>query len=169
MNVTTRKPTPPSDDKRWRIVEATMRRHGHESDALIEALHSTQEAFGFLDESSLRYVAAALGVPPSAAYGVATFYQHFAMRPPGEHTCVVCLGTVCHLKGGRALLAAVEHEARIEPGETTADGTLSMLTARCVGACAIAPVAVLDGDVVGKLTPEDVVERVRKWARHDPR
>ena len=70
---------PPSDDKRWRVVDATMRRHGYKPSALIEALHAVQQAFGYLDEPSLRFVAGSLGVPLSRVYGVATFYYYFSM------------------------------------------------------------------------------------------
>ena len=74
----------PSADRRWRIVEATMRRHGHQSHALIETLHTVQEAFGYLDKAALQYVAAALRVPLSRAYGVATFYHLFNLKPQGS-------------------------------------------------------------------------------------
>ena len=102
------KPAPPSDDKRWRIVNATMRRHGHRPNALIETLHTVQEAFGFLDEDGLRYVALSLRAPLSRVYGAATFYHFFTLKPPGEHTCVVCTGTACYIKGAAALLDAVK-------------------------------------------------------------
>ena len=92
-------PKPPTDDKRWRIVEATMRRQGYDTHALIEALHSAQQAFGFLDEPTMRYVAASLRVPLSKVYGVATFYHYFTLKPQGKHACVVCLGTACYIKG----------------------------------------------------------------------
>jgi bidirectional [NiFe] hydrogenase diaphorase subunit len=88
-------PAPPSDDRRWRLVDATMRRHGRQSHALIESLHTVQESFGYLDLEALRYVAASLRVPLSRVYGVATFYHLFNLKPQGQHTCVVCLGTAC--------------------------------------------------------------------------
>ena len=99
------KPTPPnSSDKRWKLVDATMRRLGHHSRGLIETLHTVQETFGYLDEDALRYVAASLRVPFSRAYGVATFYAFFTLKPAGEHTCVVCMGTACYIKGAPQLL-----------------------------------------------------------------
>jgi bidirectional [NiFe] hydrogenase diaphorase subunit len=85
MPLTSKKPPLPSEDKRWRIVNGTMRRHGYARDALIETLHTVQESFGFLDKVSLRFVADSLRVPLSQAYGVATFYHFFTMKPPGEH------------------------------------------------------------------------------------
>src|SRR5437763_15826681 len=107
---------PPSDDKRWRVVDAAMRRHGYAPAALIEALHAVQQSFGFLDEPSLRYVARSLGVPLSRVYGVATFYHFFSMKPQGEHTCVVCTGTACYIKNSAALLAAVGETLGVSPG-----------------------------------------------------
>lgn len=160
-------PVPPSDDRRWRIVGATMRRHGNASHALIETLHSVQEAFGYLDEESLRYVAAALRVPLSAVYGVATFYHFFTLKPPGEHTCVVCKGTACYIKGASQILAAVEEAYGIKPGETTADNQVSLLTARCLGACGLAPAVVFDGEVAGNMLPSEVIERIGRWIHHD--
>lgn len=154
--------SPPSDDKRWKIVEATMRRQGYVPSTLIEALHSIQEAFGFLDDAALRYVSAALRVPPSRVYGVATFYHFFTMRPPGRHTCVVCTGTACYIKGAPALLKAIENNFGIKQGETTPDGELSLLTARCIGSCSLAPAAVFDGQVGGKLEPAAMLERIER-------
>lgn len=153
---------PPSEDKRWKIVDTTMRRNGYVSSALIEALHSAQEAFGYLDEAALRYVAASLHVPPSKVYGVATFYHFFTMRPPGKHTCVVCTGTACYIKGAGALLQALDKDLGIKQGETTADGEISVLTARCLGSCSLAPAAVFDGQVAGNLEPDAMMERIAR-------
>ncbi len=160
------KPSPPSTDKRWRIVDATMRRNGHQGHALIETLHSMQESFGYLGPEGLRYVAESLKIPLSQAYGAATFYHFFTMKPPGRHTCVVCTGTACYIKGATALLKAIEEQFGIKPGETTPDGELSLLTARCVGSCSIAPVGVFDKDVVGKLSPAGMAQRAGKCCHH---
>ena len=157
----------PSDDKRWKIVEATARRHGKEAHALIETLHTVQECFGYLDEAALRYVALMLRVPLSRVYGAATFYHFFTLKPKGKHTCVVCTGTACYIKGAPALLAGLERKYRVRPGETTPDGELSVLTARCLGSCGLAPAAVLDSAVMGKIAPDDMLSRVERGIRHD--
>src|SRR5271165_6370594 len=157
------KPTPPTDDRRWKLVDAAMRKHGHEPSALIESLHSVQEAFGYLDERGLRYVALSLRVPFSKVYGVSTFYHFFTLKPHGEHTCVVCKGTACYVKGADALIAAVERAGRVHVGETTANGRLSLLTARCLGACGIAPAVVIDDTVKGHQSPEGLLEAVKGW------
>ena len=156
------KVAPPSNDKRWKLVDATMRRHGHQSHALIESLHTVQESFGYLEKDALRYVAQSLRVPLSRVYGVATFYHFFTLKPQGRHTCVVCTGTACYIKGTAQLLEAIEKTAGITPGETTADNQLSLLTARCFGSCGLAPAATFDGEVAGKLKPADVLARITK-------
>lgn len=158
---------PPSDDKRWRIVQATMRRNGFARHSLIETLHTVQEAFGYLDEDSLRYVGRSLRVPASQVYGVSTFYHLFSLKPAGKHTCVVCTGTACYIKGAPQLLDAFKEKYGLKPGETTADGQISLLTARCVGSCGVAPVAVFDGDVAGKLTPDASLARAERWLEED--
>jgi len=159
------KASPPSDDKRWKIVAGTMRRHGYSRNALIETLHTVQKSFGYLDRESLRFVAHSLRVPLSKAFGVATFYHFFTLKPPGEHACIVCLGTACYIKGAPQLLTEVEKSFGIKPGETTPDGRVSVLTARCVGSCSFAPVALFDGDVAGKLGAPEMAARLRRWDR----
>jgi bidirectional [NiFe] hydrogenase diaphorase subunit len=110
-----KRPLPPSADKRWRIVDATMRRHGYSSNALIESLHTAQESFGYLDEQALRFVAMSLRAPLSKVYGVATFYQFFSLKPQGEHNCVVCMGTACYIKGAPRLLDALDERYQVKP------------------------------------------------------
>ena len=167
MGTSFRKPVAPSSDKRWRIVDATMRRLGNESHALIEALHTVQESFGFLDTDSLRYVANSLRVPLSQAYGVATFYHYFSLKPPGAHTCVVCTGTACYIKGSAKLLQTIEKKFGIRPGETTEDGQLSLVTARCLGSCGLAPVAVFDQQISGMMTQESLLAKLGRMEKHD--
>lgn len=156
------KPAAPSEDKRWKIVDAAMRRNGYQGSALIETLHAVQEAFGYLEPEGLRFVAQSLKTPLSQVYGAATFYHFFTMKPPGRRTCVVCTGTACYIKGAPGLIDAMTEAYGVKPGETTGDGRLSLLTARCVGSCSIAPVAVFDKDVVGKLGPADIVGRSQR-------
>jgi len=163
MIATTEKLTPPTDDKRWKIVNATMRRNGYRRDALIETLHTVQESFGYLDEDGLAYVAKSLNCPLSAVYGVATFYHFFSLKPGGEHTCVVCTGTACYIKGAPKLTQLMKERYDIEPGQTTPDGKVSLLSARCLGSCGLAPAVVYDGDVAGKVTPEQLQSKVEGW------
>ncbi len=156
---------PPTDDKRWKIVDATMRRNGQDRHALIETLHTVQESFGYLDEPALKYVARSLRVPLSAVYGVATFYHFFTLKPAGRHTCVVCMGTACYIKGAQKLIEMVGQRYGIKPGETSEDGEASLLAARCLGSCGLAPAVVLDGEVAGKQTPDELIKRMERWSQ----
>jgi bidirectional [NiFe] hydrogenase diaphorase subunit len=155
-------PPLPNHDKRWKMVNATMRRAGYADHALIEALHSVQEAFGFIDDQAMRFVADSLDLPLSKVYGVATFYHLFMLKPQGRHTCVVCTGTACYIKGSDALLDHLEQQFHVKPGETTPDQELSILTARCVGACGLAPAVVIDGDVSGKLDHDTLIAKLQQ-------
>jgi bidirectional [NiFe] hydrogenase diaphorase subunit len=160
------RPVPPTADKRWKLVEATMRRMGNNPRGLIESLHTVQEVFGYLDVGALRFVARSLRVPLSRAYGVATFYHFFSLKPPGEHTCVLCIGTACYIKGAPQLLEAVKQELGVAPGQTTSDGKVSVLGARCLGSCGLAPAVVYDHEVAGKVTPQALRQRLANWKSH---
>jgi bidirectional [NiFe] hydrogenase diaphorase subunit len=161
------KPLLPSDDKRWRIVNGTMRRHGYARNALIETLHTVQQSFGYLDKDSLRFVAVSLRVPLSQAYGVATFYHYFTLKPPGKHTCPVCLGTACYIKGASQLVAEAEKTLGVSCGDTTPDLRASLLSVRCLGSCSGAPVAVYDGELVVKEDAAALQKRLEDWMAHD--
>lgn len=156
------KPVLPSKDKRWKLVNATMRRNGYADDALIEALHSVQDAFGYLDETAMNFVAESLDVPLSKVFGVATFYHLFMLKPKGRHACVVCTGTACYIKGAGGLLEAIQSKYDILPGETTPDKALSVLSARCVGACGLAPAVVFDREVLGKQAPDQLISKLEE-------
>lgn len=155
-----------SGDKRFKILEAHMKKHQFKHDALIEVLHKAQELFGYLEDDLLLFIANKLKLPASRVYGVATFYHFFTLKPKGQHTCVVCMGTACYVKGADKVLAAVEEKAKIKAGETTANNQLSLLTARCIGACGIAPAVVYDGTVTPRQTPATALEHVKGWLDH---
>jgi bidirectional [NiFe] hydrogenase diaphorase subunit len=160
MPVLYARPVAPSDDKRWKIVETRMRRLGDRPEALIEALHAAQEAFGYLDADALHYVGDTLGVPHSRVFGVATFYSFFTLKPQGEHTCVVCTGTACYINGAKEILAALDTTLGLKPKQTTEDGKVSLLTARCLGACSLAPAVIVDGETRGKATGAELVAQL---------
>ncbi len=156
----------PSGDDRFARIDEAMRRHRFEQDALIEVLHAAQEHFGYLRADLLQYIAHGLKLPPSRVHGVATFYHLFTLTPRGKHTCVVCTGTACYVRGVERLLAAIESETGAVPGRTTPDGRITLEVARCVGACGIAPVVVFDGNAEGSQTAESALDRIRKWNDH---
>ncbi|MFW6082709.1 MAG: NAD(P)H-dependent oxidoreductase subunit E [Chloroflexota bacterium] len=129
---------------------------------LIPILQKTQATYGWLPEESLRLIADRLGTALSRVYGVATFYSQFYLERRGKHELYLCDGTACHVKGTPRLVKAVQDEFGIRPGETTPDGELTMELVYCMGSCALAPVAVLDGQVMGRMEPDRLIRRVKK-------
>ena len=157
-----KRPDPPSDDKRWKLVDVTMRRNGYTGHALIETLHTVQSSFGYIDDVAMRYVGQSLGLPLSKVYGVATFYHLFSLKPQGRHSCVVCTGTACYIKGAGDLLDGIQQRFQVGPGETTSDDRISVLSARCLGACGLAPAAVVNGQVLGKVETKGLLARLEE-------
>lgn len=155
----------PSGDKRFKRLDVAMKRNQYRADSLIEVLHAAQEAFGFLELDVLQYVARGLQLPLSRVYGVATFYHLFSLKPNGKHSCVICLGTACYVKGADKIIEALEAELGIKLGETTPDDEVSLLSARCLGACGIAPANVYDGTVAGNQDAASTLEAVRAWTQ----
>jgi len=151
----------PSGDQRFIMLDTILKRHQYQQDALIEILHKAQELFGYLKKDLLLYIACSLKLPPSRVYGVATFYHLFSLVPKGRHSCVVCTGTACYVKGAAALLTIIEETAHIHLGETTPDQQLSFSTTRCLGTCGLAPIVVFDDIVHGNQTPTSVFDRVK--------
>jgi len=156
----TRDTSASAGDNRLKVLEATMKRNQYRPDALIEVLHKAQELFGYLSPTLLTTVAHSLHLPPSRVYGVATFYHFFSLAPQGEHTCTICLGTACYVRGASELMAAAERAISVSVGKTTADGRFSLASARCLGACGIAPAVIVDGVVAGHATPESLAARL---------
>lgn len=152
-----------TDDRRRQFIDRAMQRHDFRPDALIETLHAAQDAFGYLDPSTLDYISTRLRVPPAKVLGVATFYNHFHLKPKGEHTLAVCTGTACHIKGNDRILAWVRDRYRLAPGETTTDNRLSLVEVRCVGACALAPVILTDGTLAGKKSFAEAIAIIGEW------
>jgi bidirectional [NiFe] hydrogenase diaphorase subunit len=150
----------PSGDERYLALDRTMKQYKFEKDSLLEVLNTAQEVFGYLSRDLLIYISNQLKVPMSQVYGVATFYHMFTFEPQGEHNCIICKGTACHVKGADRIIQALSEEFNIAPGETTPDGLFSLTIARCLGSCGLAPVIVFNGQVHGKETPEAVNKRV---------
>lgn len=155
---------PRGGDKRMKMLDAAMRRQQFQPDALLEVLHAAQELYGFLAPEVLQHIGRSLKVPPSRVYGVATFYNHFTLKPKGEHTCTVCMGTACYVKGAGEILEGLKKEFGLAGEKTTTDdGKVSVVVARCIGACGIAPALVFDQEMVGGLDPGTAVARARRW------
>jgi len=142
------------------MLEKVLKEHNYQESALLEILHRAQELYGYLSKDLLMELSGSLNVPPSHVFGVATFYSYFKFKPLGEHLVTACLGTACYVKGVEEIIQAIEREFNIKRGESTADGKLSLLVTRCIGACAMAPNVIADGEVVGKATKEGILEHI---------
>lgn len=158
-------PTPPSDDKRYKALVREMRKHGYARNSLIEILHAAQESFGFLTDDVMKFIAQSLQLPLSKVYGVATFYHFFRLKPQGEHTCVICTGTACYIKGAGKIMDKIKAEFGISSGETTPDNKLSLISARCLGSCGLAPMGVMDEKVVGYLDEDKTIELIKEMIK----
>ena len=130
---------------------------------LINVLHQVQGKIGYLPMEVQEVIADCLHVPAAKVYGVVTFYAFFTMTPKGKHSVSVCLGTACYVRGAEKILDAFKSELGLEPGQTTEDGLFSLNTLRCVGACGLAPVAMVGDKVYGRLTPADVKGIVEEY------
>jgi len=137
----------------------------HPESYLIAILHRAQDLFGYLDRSIMDEVATAMSIPSAHIWGVATFYHYFNLKPKGKHTISVCLGTACYVKGAEGVLDAIRDELKIGIGGTTEDKLFTLQEARCLGACGIAPVVMIDDKIYGELTPKkmtDIIKGIKK-------
>jgi len=145
------------EDKKIKELKRIIARYPKGQDDLIEVLHGAQELYGYLPREVMIEVSRELEVPLSTINGVATFYHLFSLTPPPEHEIKVCMGTACYVKGGKLVAEALQEILKVKPGETTPDGKFRFSAARCLGACGLAPVMMIDNkDVYARLTPKKV-------------
>jgi len=137
-------------------VEEVIEKYRHRPGALIPVLEEVQEILGYVPQSIQMKVALGLGVPPGEVLGVLTFYSFFATVPRGRHTVRCCLGTACYVRGGQKILETLTSKLDIQPEATTPDGRFSLTTVRCLGACGLAPVIVVDEETFGQVKPARV-------------
>ncbi|MGI6494532.1 MAG: NAD(P)H-dependent oxidoreductase subunit E [Kiritimatiellia bacterium] len=130
---------------------------------LIMVLHKIQQAYGYIPRDIAIEISELLEIPLAKIYGVITFYNFFKLQKAGKHLIQVCLGTACYLRGGDDLLKAFEQELGVGVNTTTPDGLFSVEAVRCLGCCGLAPVAVVDGEVHGKISAKDVPAIIRKY------
>ena len=131
--------------------------------ALMPILQEAQDIYGYLPEEVQQIIAKGLQIPFEEVYGVATFYSQFALNPKGKYKVSVCLGTACYVKGSGEVYARLAKELGIEGGECTADMNFSLEACRCVGACGLAPVIMINDEVYGRLVPDDVPKILAKY------
>ena len=137
-------------------VKGIIAKYGSDPSQIIAMLQDLQSAKRYLPEEDLRELAAALAIPLTRVYRVATFFKAFSLEPKGEHIINVCMGTACHVRGAERILNELERQLGIERGETTADQKFSLETVNCLGACALGPVVVVDQEYHGDMTPGQV-------------
>ena len=148
-------------DPRLKLIGAKIKKQNYRPDALIEILHTAQNSYGYLPMNVIRYITKELRLPPSRVFSTITFYHFFSLKSKGEHTCLVCTGTACYVKGAQLILNEIEKQFALKPGEATADNLLGVQVARCIGACGLAPAVVLDDEVQAKATPGDIVNKIK--------
>jgi NADH-quinone oxidoreductase subunit E len=142
-------------------VRAAARAYGGRKRAVIQILQDLQGRFRWLTPETLRAVAEELGVPLAHVFSVATFYRSFSLAPRGRHRCTVCMGTACHVRGGAAILEHFERKLGLKAGQTSADGEVTLERVNCLGACALAPLAIVDGRYYGKMSEAKADEVLR--------
>ena len=143
-------------------LDKTLSRFTGEPGELIPVLQAVQKRVGYLPKEALRRVARYCHVPESTVYGVATFYSQFYLERQGRHKIRVCRGTACHVRGSKKIMAALTRKLGIEPGETTPDYKFTLERVACFGACALAPVVVIDEKVHGGMSPQKALKAVAK-------
>ena len=140
----------------------------YKKENLIGILHHAQELFGFLPDKLQLHIAQKLDVPAAKVYGVVSFYSFFTMKPRGKHNANVCMGTACFVRGAEKLQEEVEKQLGIKTGQTTEDNLFSLDSLRCIGACGLAPVMMMDGKVYGRINePEEVRQVLEKYRPED--
>ena len=150
----------PEQEKELRARLAALKGVGG---ALMPALQEAQEIYGYLPIEVQKIVAEELGVSTEEVFGVATFYAQFALNPNGKYAMSVCLGTACYVKGSGDVMARLEKELGLSEGSTSPDGKFSLAATRCIGCCGLAPVMTVNGDVYGKLVPDDIPAIIAKY------
>jgi len=153
------KGTKEQEKKLLEVIE----KHKNQSGATMPILQAAQDIYGYLPIEVQTIIADKLDIPLEEIFGVSTFYSQFSLVPKGKYEISVCLGTACYVKGSNEILKKVCSILKIEPEECTEDGKFSLTACRCVGACGLAPVMTVNGDVYGRLKPEDVEDILKKY------
>jgi len=139
-----------------KALREAIGQHKGQPGALMPVMQQAQEIYGYLPIEVQKIIAEEMHVPLSEVYGIATFYAQFTLQPKGEYRISVCLGTACYVKGSGQILEKLEESLGIKTGQCTPDGKFSIDACRCVGACGLAPVMMVNEEVHGRLVPDDV-------------
>ncbi len=150
-------------ESKYEIIDRVVDKYQGQEGSMIPVLHEVQQAVGYLPEDVQAYVAEKMGVPLSEVYGVVSFYALFTTEPIGKYKISICLGTACYVKGSGRILEEFEKKLGIKVGETTKDGLFTLEACRCLGACGLAPVLVVNENVHGRLKITDVPDIIEKY------
>jgi len=150
-------------DEKERKLQEIIDKYKDTKGALIPVLHEAQDLYGYLPIEVQKKIAEGLDVPLSEVYGVVTFYAQFSLKPKGRFQINVCLGTACYVKGSNLILDKLQEKLGIHVGDCTEDGKFSLNACRCIGACGLAPVIMINDDVYGRLVPDDVEKVLEKY------
>ena len=131
--------------------------------ALIPVLHEAQDVYGYLPMSVQKKISEKMNIPLSEIYGVVTFYTQFSLKPKGKYKVSTCMGTACYVKGSNLILDKLKEKLGISVGDCSEDGRFSLEACRCIGACGLAPVIMINDDVYGKLSPDDIDKILDKY------
>jgi len=147
----------------WDRIDEAIEKYRSKRGSLILLLQEVQGIVGYLPKEVMDYIGEHMGVHPSQIYGVATFYAFFSLTPRGRHVIRVCLGTACYVKGGGNLFEHLEDELNLKDGGTTEDKRFTLEGVRCVGACALAPVVIIDGNVHREVTVSVIPDILKEY------
>lgn len=147
------------------IIDKIIKRFKEKEIDLIQLLHEIQNEYNYLPQDVLEYVSRTLHIPFSKIYSIATFFTAFSLTPRGKHVCTVCMGTACHVRGAPGVLSRLEERLGIKAGETTKDKQFTLESVNCLGACALAPIVVIDGEYHGQTTVNKVDKLLEKYAK----
>ena len=147
----------------YQSIDAYLEALGYEEKSLIAILQEIQEKYSYLPREVFPYLSKKMGLSEASIYGVATFYAQFNLEPKGKYIISVCLGTACYVKGAQLVLDELEKVLGVPAGSTTPDGLFTLNATRCLGACGLAPVIMVNDDVYGRLTPEQVAGVIAKY------
>jgi len=150
-------------DEKEKKLQEIIEKYKDTDGALIPVLHEAQDVYGYLPLHVQKKISEGLDVPLAEIYGVVTFYTQFSLKPKGKLKISVCMGTACYVKGANLILDKLQEKLGIHVGDCTEDGKFSLESCRCIGACGLAPVIMINDDVYGKLTPEDIESVLDKY------
>lgn len=163
MNVLGHPDHPDITDAMWGKIDGIIQTYRSVAGAVIAALRECQNVVGYLPEELLDYISQGLNLPSSDVYGVASFYSLFSMEPKGRHSIRICLGTACYVKGIKEVMGRIENQYRLSEGGTTDDRRFSLEGVRCLGACGLAPVVVVDQDTHGAVSSDKIIDILEQY------